>query len=132
MYLHVPVAPDDNQVQALNQQIENKLKELESKTGDTVSAEVIKQVEERFKLYDNQLTNLRKDLEIKDKRINSLDLRVDELEKETKTNKKQYDKKIKELENFCKQKIKSKIESILMNSLQHVTYVKKYLKMQLI
>ena len=80
MYLHVTLAPDDNQIKALNK----RLKELENKKGESIDTVKMKQVEEKFKVLENHISSLRKESEIKDKKINALDLRVEELEKESK------------------------------------------------
>ena len=53
---------------------------------------------------EKQSYNLKKDLEIKNAQINGLEIRIEELEKEHQTVKKEQIKKIKELENASKQK----------------------------
>ena len=57
-------------------------------------------------IKENQIQNLKKDLENKNAQLNSLDIRVEELEKENKAQKKQQDKKLKELETLFKNKSK--------------------------
>ena len=70
-----------------------------------------KQIEDKFAFFENQIANLRKDLEVKDKQLNAVDLRLEEVEKEHKAYKKTQDKKIKDLENACKQKKRKENES---------------------
>ena len=65
---------------------------------------------------ENQENNFKKDLEVKDAQINGVELRLQELEKEHKAYKKQQEKKMKELENTCKQKArKEKILTLKLN-----------------
>ena len=104
MYLHVTLASNDEQFKALNQQIDEKLRYIENQTSATIETSFAKQIEDKFTNFESQLTNLRKDFEVKDKKINALELRLEELEKDHKVYKKQNEKKIKDLENACKQK----------------------------
>ena len=60
---------------------------------------------------ENQENNFKKDLEVKDAQINGVELRLQELEKEHKAYKKQQEKKMKELENTCKQKSRKEKDS---------------------
>ena len=62
----------------------------------------------KFKNFidENQINIMNKELKNKNAQINALEMRMDELEKDHQAHKKEQGKKIKELENTCKQKSK--------------------------
>ena len=122
MYLHVTLASNDEQIKALNQdftkqfeKLGNCLKQMQTDLEKRDSE--IKHLNEKLNnlekiCCENPESNLKKDLEVKDTQINGLELRLHELEKEIKTYKKQQEKKIKELENTCKQKARKEKDSV--------------------
>jgi hypothetical protein len=59
---------------------------------------------EKFALFESQISNLRKDFDIKNKHIMSLETKKEEMVKEEQVYKKIQEKKMKELENSCKLK----------------------------
>ena len=65
------------------------------------------------KKFDNgdQVNKLLKDLEAKNAKINELEIRLEDLEKGHQSQKKQQEKKIKDLENLCKQKNRKERDS---------------------
>ena len=105
MYLHVTSASNEHVVEKFDK-MEKKIKEIETKSIVAVDSVVAKQIEDKFTYFESQISNLKKDLEIKNTQINSLDLRLCELEKEHQSHKKQQEKEIKDLENLCRQKSK--------------------------
>ena len=119
LYLHVTSAPDDGRIEALNQnfntQIEDLKRELSKmqKNLNNKDAE-IKVLNEKYATLEKQTNDtqdLRKDLESKNAQINGLEMRLEELEKDQKTQKKQQDKKIRDLDNLCKVKNRKEIDS---------------------
>ena len=92
MYLHLTPAASDEHGEKFDK-IEKKIKEIEKKSTITVDNVLAKQIEDKFTYFESQISNLKKDLEIKNTQINSLDLRLDELEKEHQSHKKQQEKK---------------------------------------
>ena len=116
MYLHVTFASDDGKINALSQKFTSQIEKLENnllkmeKDLELKNSE-IKNVQKKYlalekEISENQLKNVKEDLKSKNAHINSLEIRVDELEKENKSQKKQHDKKLKELENLFKNKYK--------------------------
>ena len=91
MYLHVTSASDEHGEKF--DKMEKKIKELEKKSIITSNDLLAKQIEDKYAYFESQISNLKKDLEIKNTQINSLDLRLDELEKEHQSHKKQQEKK---------------------------------------
>ena len=55
---------------------------------------------------EKEINDLKKDLNVKNAQINALELQVSKLEKEHHTHKKHQDKRIKDLEISCKQRIR--------------------------
>ena len=113
MYLHVTFAFTDEKVEALNQNVnkhfekqENSMKQMLIDLEQKDSA--IKVLMENYNklenlVNENQISDLKKDVEIRNAQINGLDMRIEELEKMNQAQKKEHVKKIKELENACKQ-----------------------------
>ena len=54
---------------------------------------------------EKEISSLRKDLENKNTQISAIELRVDELENTQLSHKKHQEKRFKDLENSCKQKV---------------------------
>ena len=116
MYLHVTFASDDGKMEALSQKFSSQIDKLknsllkmqkdfeENDSGIKILQKKYETLENQIK--ENQVQNLKKDLENKNAQLNSLDIRVEELEKENKAQKKQQDKKLKELETLFKNKSK--------------------------
>ena len=116
MYLHVTLAFDDEKCEALklnfNKHFEKQdncmmqmLSDLEQKNSE------IKLLNEKYNklenlVNENHIIDLKKDFEIRIAHINGLDMRIEELEKDYQSQKKEQGKKIKELENAFKQKAK--------------------------
>ena len=114
MYLHVTLAFNDEKFEALKQNYnkqfekqENHMKEIliDLKQKD-LAIQLLKEkcdVLENL-VNENQINDMKKDLEIRNAQINGLDMRIEELEKEHLAQKKEQVKKIKEIENAIKQK----------------------------
>ena len=111
MYLHVNLASDDLNIEALSQKFNKQIekinnnmlkmqKDLEKKDSE------IKLLTVKFTTFEKEEGDFKKDLEMKNANINGLEIRLEELEKEHKVYKKQQEKKLKELENLLKQKTK--------------------------
>ena len=61
---------------------------------------------------DKHINSLKKDLEVKNTQINALEMRVNEIEKEHLAHKKTQEKKIKDIENAFKQKMRKEKDSV--------------------
>ena len=121
MYLHVTLASDDGKIEALSQKFSSQIEKLKNsllkmqkdlEEKDSGIKHLQKQYETLEKeINENQLGNLKQDMEDKIAQVNSLDMRVEELEKENRAQKKQHEKKIKELENLLKNKCKKETKA---------------------
>ena len=58
-----------------------------------------KEISEKFTKFETQMSNLQKDLEIKNTQITALETKIQKAEKENQALKKHHEKKIKDLEN---------------------------------
>ena len=103
-YLHAITDPNPENCKAFENKFDKKFTLVE-KHNENMKNSIEKLIDEKFTLYEENISNLRKDLEIKNTQINALEMRMEELEKEHHAHKKQQDKKIKDLENSCKQKL---------------------------
>ena len=113
MYLHVTLASNDDKIEVINQKFNKQFEKIENilKKVQIDSEQKDSEIKVLKGKYDNleklvnekQSCNLKKDLEIKNAQINGMEMRIEELEKEHQTVKKEQTKKIKELENASKQ-----------------------------
>ena len=94
-----------------NQDILEKLEDLERKCQRNVDNDLVKQVEKKIDTFEKQMNNMRKELEAKNAQIAGLELRMDDVNKKHLDEKKQKEKKIKELENMLKKQDKEKIQN---------------------
>ena len=76
-----------------------------------MKANMEKIISEKFTKFETQMSNLQKDLEIKNTQITALEAKIQKSEKENQALKKQQEKKIKDLENSYKQIIKKEKNS---------------------
>ena len=95
----------DGSLTKLNNSLLKVEKDLELKDSQIKNAQKKYEALET-KINENKLKNIKEYLENKNAHINSLERRVDEFEKVNKAQKKQHDKKLKELENLFKNKFK--------------------------
>ena len=114
MYLHVTLAFNDEKFEALNQNYNKQFEKQENRMKEIVID--LEQKDSAIKLLkgkcdvlenlvnENQISDMKKDLEIRNAQIIGLDMKIEELEKEHLAQKKEQVKKIKELENAIKQK----------------------------
>ena len=98
----------DSQIGKLKDSVVNMQKTLEEKDSD------IKLLKEKFDALEKvveggQMNDIKKDLAEKNAMINGLEIKINELDKEHQKYRKQQEKKIKDLENTCKQKPKKEI-----------------------
>ena len=105
LYLHVTLVPNDDAIEALNLKFTNTFKQLE-KDSEQKDSE-IKSLKGKMKnledlLSENKFKNMRKDLESKNLQINGLETRLGQLENIHQTQRKEQEKRIKELEKIIK------------------------------
>ena len=105
VYSHVTTGSDDGKVDALENKFNKKFEVLENKT-DEIYNTIEQKFADKFKQFETKICNLQKDLEIKNSQINSIEMRMKELEETNQTHFKKQEKKIKDLESVCKQKNK--------------------------
>ena len=110
LYLHANTDYDHENFKTLENKFKNKFTVIEKQT-EGLQNSFEKLIDDKFTHFEQQINNLRKDLEIKNSHINALEMRMGELEKEHHAHKKQQEKKIKDLENSCKQKLKKEKNS---------------------
>ena len=114
-YIHNTLVSDDVKIDALKKEFTNKLVDLETsfvgmqKDLDNKNS-LIKLVMEKYdnlekQMNEKQFDSLKKQLNDKDAQINGLEIKLEELDKAQQKHKKQYEKKIKDMENTIKQKI---------------------------
>ena len=101
LYSHVTFPSDDDSYDALEKKLNKKIEALEK-----LHKEIQCNMEKTMIDKDKQINNLQKDLEIKNTQINALEMRVNEVEKDLVVQKKHHEKRIKDIENSCKQKVK--------------------------
>ena len=114
MYLHVTLAFNDENFQALNRNFNKHFEKPESCMKQMLiyleqKDSAIKLLKENYVklenlVNENQISDLKKGIEIRNAQINGLDMRIAELEKDHQNLKREQGKKIKEIENACKQK----------------------------
>ena len=87
-------------------------KDLEEK--NSIIKDLLEKYESVEKVINENLT-IKEDLKDKDAKINGLEIKLEESEKAQQKHKKHFEKKLKEIENLCKQKMGK--EKMLENSL---------------
>ena len=110
LYSHVTTVPDHENFEALENKFNKKFTLIETQTK-AMQNTFEKMIDEKFTQYVKQISNLRKDLEIKNTQINALEMRLEEQEKDHHALKKHQEKKFKDLENSCKQKLRKEKNS---------------------
>lgn len=129
MFLHVTFASSDEQVEALKKKFDNQYKkldnsiikmnqELEVKNNEFCQLKVKFDTLERL-VDEKHISDLKNDIKDKDAKINSLEMRLEELETDHHTHKQQQDKKMKEIGNTCKQTKKKESENQSITSLEN-------------
>ena len=114
LYLHDTLASHNDKSEALSQKFNKQFEKLEGHIKD-IKKDIIEKDSEikllkgkldDFEKVDNgdQINNLKKDLKAQNAKINGLEIRLEEVEKGHQSQRKQQEKRIKELENICKQK----------------------------
>ena len=103
LYSHVTTVSNDETLNALEKKFNTKFTVIE-KQADGIINKFEKIMEDKFTQFENQISNMRKDLDIKNAQISAFELRMEELEKEHQNYKKRQEKKFKDLENATKQK----------------------------
>ena len=99
--LYTTSSSNGENLNALEKRFINRIEELEKQYK-----EVQINMEKAMKEKEKEIDNLRNDQNVKDTKINALELRVDQVEKAHITHKKYQEKRIKDLENSCKQKVR--------------------------
>ena len=145
--MHVTLASHDGKSEALDKKYDKQFEKLEEyikeMQRDLVEKDSeIKHLKGKFADLENlddgnRINSLEKDLEARNAQINGLEIRLEELEKGNQAQKKQQEKRIKELENVCKQKAKkekfpdipiSEEQSIRCNKCDYTTISRQGLK----
>ena len=103
IYLHATTDSNPENFKPLENKFNKKFTVLEKKT-EGIQDNIEKLIDEKFTQYEQKISNLRKDLEVKNTQINALEMRMDDLEKDYSVQRKQQEKKRKNLETFLKQK----------------------------
>ena len=109
----LPTLITDVKIEALKKLFSNQLAKLEVSSVDMQKdldekTSIIKHLADKFENFGKVLEenlSIKEDLKEKDAKINGLEIKLDELEKSKQKYKKQHEKKIKEIENQCKQKM---------------------------
>ena len=124
------LASDDQKIEALKANFKSKFTKLDNsfnkiqKESEAKNSE-INLLKTKYKdleklVNEDQISNLEKKLNDKIAKINSLELRVEEMEKDHRMYKKQQEKKIKEILNSCKQNTKKEKESAQVDSKENI------------
>ena len=103
LYSHVTTASGHENFNALENKFNKKFTVIENQANGMIN-KFEKIINDKFTQFESQIGNLRNDLEIKNAQISALEIRMEEMEKEHLNHKKKQEKKIKDLENACKQK----------------------------
>ena len=103
LYSHVTIVSDDQNFTALENKFNKKFTTIEDKANEMFN-KFEKLTDNKFTQFESRIENLRDDLEEKNAKINALEIRMEEMEKEHMAYKKKQEKKVKDLENIYKQK----------------------------
>ena len=134
MFLHVTFASSDEQVEALKKKFDNQYKKLDNSIIKMnqeleVKNNEFSQLKVKFdtleSLDEKHISDLKNDIKDKDAKINSLEMRLEELETDHHTHKQQQDKKMKEIGNTCKQTKKKESENQSITSFKNQIKHKK-------
>ena len=103
LYSHVTSASDDEKFNTIENKFNKKFALLENQPNEIINKHE-KSIDDKFTQFEKEISNLRNGLETKNAQISALEIKMEELEKDHHTQKKKQEKKIKDLENTCKQK----------------------------